>query len=634
MLSDPTLVVTTGSNSLEGVKVTCSSSPELKRTAHEQICRKIVELEALILSLKKTNNTISDPARLPDEILAEIFQWVAEDDKSCSRPKWIGVTYVCTHWRDVALRCASLWSVIFVRDLAPGPVFLQAMTHYHYAAYGMHPLPPNNIDSPQWLKERLLRSKATELRVTATIDRHSISSELASFFNENIHRFRELTILPTTTTHFLPTASLPILAGTAQSLRSLTISLPVEGPNPPRQKASLPHNLFGGSAPYLHRLCLRGCDISPYQPVFHNLTSLQIVKPRTQIPVNELYRLLRYIQGLESLTLVEAFSLNDEEDESARLPHLSHLELTDHWYTCHNFIENLDYPSSATHTILGYPYGHDSIDTVCKELREFGGCLADQIGTVRCLQLDHPRATDILFLRAWASTGTHPHLPSDVPLIRFSIILPDSLRDAWPLSKYSNDALYSEVFQELWIPFLSDSLESLHVSDIPLPAEVWRSSFGMLPSFKDVHIRQYGTSFLEALCSQSDSSLDTSSQPPVLFGALRNIATDVDSDHERLQAKSYLLKAYQMGSSIRGKSNSIPSIQQPFVMGEIPHGAEAFMRLLKTCLQIRHNQGAGLHKLHVLKSDGLWQHWQIWNPYYSAMLEVVQEVHWEWMEDV
>ncbi|KAG6909767.1 hypothetical protein DXG01_015483 [Tephrocybe rancida] len=635
---DPTFVVTTGSNNFEGVQVTCSSSRELKRTAHEQICRRIVELEALIHTLKKTINTISDPARLPDEILTEVFHWVAatEQDQSCSRPKWIDVTYVCSHWREVALRSSSLWSAISVKDLATPPRPLYG--HYLLTPFPTQSLLQNHIESPQWLEEKIIRSKAAKLYVIATIGQNSISQELARLFENNIHRIRELTILPTTATHFSPMASLPILAHNADLMRSLTICLPVLPDafhNAYRAKAELPSNLFGGYAPHLQWLSLNGCSVPRYQPALKNLTTLQIVKPPTQMSVNELYRILNHLRGLNTLTLEEAFTLNvGEEDQSAQLPNLSHLELTDRWDTCHNFIENLDYPSTTSHVIVGHSYGRVPLDTVRKELRDFGQCLTGQIGPVRCIQLNHSRPTDLLCLKAWAQAGTQLHLPSDVPYIKFSITLPASLIYSRPRSDYSNDVLRNEVFRELWEPFLSTNLESLRLSNIPLQTETWRSSFGMLPSLKNLHIVRYGAAFLEALSTQAANTLDASSQRPALFKALRNITTNVDSNHELRERLAdqpaheglCLVEAYQNRSLVA------PPFRRPVILDLIPDGAE-FVGLLARCLRIRHEQGVGLHKVYVLRSNGM-QHRQVWNTYYSAMAEIVHELHWDWVEEL
>ncbi|KAF6762035.1 hypothetical protein DFP72DRAFT_594296 [Ephemerocybe angulata] len=69
--------------------------------------KRILELEAEIVSLKISYNTASTPCRLPTEILTQIFITL----KDASTPNdWIQITFVCHHWREVALDCTSLWT--------------------------------------------------------------------------------------------------------------------------------------------------------------------------------------------------------------------------------------------------------------------------------------------------------------------------------------------------------------------------------------------------------------------------------------------------------------------------------------------------------------------------------------------
>ncbi|KAF5333548.1 hypothetical protein D9611_002722 [Ephemerocybe angulata] len=80
------------------------STFEIRRA---QIADRILQLEREVLSLKISHNTMAAPCRLPPEILANIFILVKED----SWPRhWIMVTFVCQHWRAVAIDCAALWT--------------------------------------------------------------------------------------------------------------------------------------------------------------------------------------------------------------------------------------------------------------------------------------------------------------------------------------------------------------------------------------------------------------------------------------------------------------------------------------------------------------------------------------------
>ncbi|KAI0284069.1 hypothetical protein BC826DRAFT_881182, partial [Russula brevipes] len=71
----------------------------------------------LTYALLTHRNTLAPVSVLPPEVLARIFHLVALADAESSRPKmgnlrWIGVTHVCRHWRQVALDDSSLWARI------------------------------------------------------------------------------------------------------------------------------------------------------------------------------------------------------------------------------------------------------------------------------------------------------------------------------------------------------------------------------------------------------------------------------------------------------------------------------------------------------------------------------------------
>ncbi|KAM5532797.1 hypothetical protein V8D89_013516 [Ganoderma adspersum] len=78
-----------------------------------------------ILTLKTHLNILTHINYLPTEILAQILVTYVRDhyhsatsqwDKSAlTRPKWIKLTHVCRHWRDVAMNTPRFWSHVYVR---------------------------------------------------------------------------------------------------------------------------------------------------------------------------------------------------------------------------------------------------------------------------------------------------------------------------------------------------------------------------------------------------------------------------------------------------------------------------------------------------------------------------------------
>ncbi|TCD63898.1 hypothetical protein EIP91_004777 [Steccherinum ochraceum] len=63
---------------------------------------------------RRINAVVPAIARLPPEVLLEIFSWARLADDSPSGTRWIAVSHVCQHWRNQAICKPSLWT-----DLAP-----------------------------------------------------------------------------------------------------------------------------------------------------------------------------------------------------------------------------------------------------------------------------------------------------------------------------------------------------------------------------------------------------------------------------------------------------------------------------------------------------------------------------------
>ncbi|KAI0280970.1 hypothetical protein BC826DRAFT_1180605 [Russula brevipes] len=131
-------------------------------------------IDAAILltrALLTHRNTLAPVSVLPAEVLAHIFHLVALADSSRPRMgslKWIGVTHVCRHWRQVALNDSSLWARI-----------------------------SGSMTNTTWISETLARARNAPLAIEmfVTPGAETLSSMIAAHFvNTPEFRLRGLTL--------------------------------------------------------------------------------------------------------------------------------------------------------------------------------------------------------------------------------------------------------------------------------------------------------------------------------------------------------------------------------------------------------------------------------------------------------
>ncbi|KAG6834874.1 hypothetical protein H0H93_006771 [Arthromyces matolae] len=98
---------------------TCFSSRADKEIAYAGICNEIAALQASIRACKRRHNDLNITARLPDEILADIFHWNYSIDRKYPKAdfrkrvkrSWFQVSFVCSEWLRVVVNFAALWII-------------------------------------------------------------------------------------------------------------------------------------------------------------------------------------------------------------------------------------------------------------------------------------------------------------------------------------------------------------------------------------------------------------------------------------------------------------------------------------------------------------------------------------------
>jgi len=93
---------------------------------HHEMENEIAEHFTAIYKLKSRQNTFSRICRLPPEILSQIFIFttfstgseILSGQRTAMFLSWINITYVCRHFRAVALECPEMWTGIHFTSAA------------------------------------------------------------------------------------------------------------------------------------------------------------------------------------------------------------------------------------------------------------------------------------------------------------------------------------------------------------------------------------------------------------------------------------------------------------------------------------------------------------------------------------
>ncbi|KAF9238629.1 hypothetical protein BU15DRAFT_75080 [Melanogaster broomeanus] len=304
-----------------------TTSESVIAEAHARIDNEIALLKLPICALLTRKNALLPVSRLPCEILATIFLYQAysfyQDPRYFvmwgSAPPWANVSYVCRHWRNVALSCPSLWSFLFV-------------------------------SSPRWTEELLSRSKMVPLRIR--IDGACSDQEAMILFENvttDVTRIQELSLKLPTLPCNLVEGVLSKLSTPAPLLHTLRLCIPDLG-----EDGVYPDTLFNRETPALRTLELYYCHIPWSSPVFTALSTLRLrnIDWSSQPTITELLTMLRRMPGLVHLYLENALrsakdALTNQHtllSESLDLPHLSRLALVAPFSAVAVFLSNVTVP--------------------------------------------------------------------------------------------------------------------------------------------------------------------------------------------------------------------------------------------------------------------------------------------------
>ena len=422
------------------------SPPGDRDTEYARIQKEIYALEAAIRALKRRHNSLSSISRLPVELLSRTFEFLAcgEDNTAKSNPYCVGVSHVCSQWRQIALENPRLWRRIQCSF------------------------------QPRWAIEMLKRSKMAPITVegrtswgASTVDEAIIAAL------EQLPRIEHLTLTFRLGWPRLEEIS-SILSGAAPLLHTFQMA------SEDGTEAMLRETVFSGpgGAPQLRRLSLDRCSVPWESEFLRFLTHLTVVQLpiECQLSVDDLVTNLGHMPQLESIHFSSVMippgdsGLNASPSPSTHLPFIARIHLEENLMSCLAFFTTFTYPNNAIVSIKCFPSDyHPANITPVRDLITV--ITAKNIVPITSLYLEN-----LYFgtFRAQDSQGTRR------VFIEFQGV-------AFQPSSISWDSLTLH------------HLKFLQVAGFEILRSVWLSVFGRLKELKTIHITDYAGEFLNVL---------------------------------------------------------------------------------------------------------------------------------------
>ncbi|EIM80574.1 uncharacterized protein STEHIDRAFT_162354 [Stereum hirsutum FP-91666 SS1] len=296
----------------------------------------LLSLERYRLSILTHKNLLAPVSRIPPEIMAAIFALVAplldsrlelertynmgpfQDHVEQDRAReledirsLISASQACSRWRDIALRCATLWANV-----------------WH--------------ENPWWGQEMLKRARSVPLQFFSI---HSSGTDASIRKIISSHTFRRL-CAPIDDTDLGDALSRP-----APWLEIAHLALGALRTTDP----CIPSHLFFRNAPRLRCLRIEG-DLGYGEllqsPILHNLSRLELYSEHTRAPIPSISHLL---DALKQMPRLQVLALEDvlppqplqlqastsASENIVQLPHLIHLSLRGLSGGCVNLAQNI-----------------------------------------------------------------------------------------------------------------------------------------------------------------------------------------------------------------------------------------------------------------------------------------------------
>lgn len=284
----------------------------------------IEKMQEILVRLKTTRNDLLPVARIPPELLSEIFLCFRDSSTRPSREyvqkmSWISITHVCARWRNVALADPRLWNTINLRfpDLAD----------YFLNYSGMLPL--RVVLSQLAPYRRGVLECREDFGLDATCSNPIASIDICTFDEEAIHCLVE----------FLPSAG--------STLTSLEIWLD--------ECEDVINVLEDTCLPNLHTLRLNTVDTDMtcmrFKSCSESLRVLELCRCYFSDWAVKDFAQFSSLQRLQLLWSCENIKSDNEDPEVGELPSLVDFHLADTPDACLGFLRRLKLPPDC-HTLI------------------------------------------------------------------------------------------------------------------------------------------------------------------------------------------------------------------------------------------------------------------------------------------
>ncbi|KAF8138963.1 hypothetical protein EV363DRAFT_1208943 [Boletus edulis] len=439
-------------------------------------------LDEEIADLQTQRNSCSlISPRFPTEILVAIFVCSAHDYHSThfgypieTAPNWVNVSYVCRHWRNVALNCPTLWGYLF-------------------------------ITSPSWTEELLARSKQASLKLRANLEYQSGRDRGLRFVRRvmnHIERIQELYL-------FLPDCFEDhFLSSPAPRLQTLMITVNYQKGSSHQFSA-----LFDGDTPALRTLELLFCPVPWDSFTLHGLTTLDLrfVPSRSQQNMVEFLATLSRVQDLRHLYLQNALAstagfLSSTEFRSFQkinLPRLSRLLIVAPLSTVIAFVACVNIPSKTEIRLdCGFEDGVSLHDYA-----SLFSVLAQRFSTSTSQALSSPTFRSLVIDLTYRPALTFSPLerdcdPFDFVLRRYwGCNTPLKIRVSWfSDTRSSLDCILGDI--STFVPLMD--VQSFEVINPPVLPAIWRCALGHLQNLRYLELSSGDLPDLAPMLSLTD----------------------------------------------------------------------------------------------------------------------------------